>query len=170
MEVNNMEYPAVAQRKKKCIDLYRETENIRYAMEEDCIAHLFHGGFDTYEQIADFCLEHNIDTVYDIGCAYGHQSQTYLNKDIEYVGINEHDLEFYNTDKCRFIAKHYPFKIYAPDNALAVSVMCLGWGVYLYKGTKTLRKQFESLARDFNHCLLYISNERYKCGDRKSVV
>lgn len=39
-------------------------------------------------------------------------------------------------------------------------LLCLTWNCYLYEKEETLRQQCEALQRDFEHCLLYIANDK----------
>ncbi|MFW5962709.1 MAG: hypothetical protein ACOCQR_03740 [bacterium] len=150
----------IKKRHKTCLQLFDETEDINYAMEEDSITSLFEcEGFKDYEQIADFCLNNNIKKVYDIGCAFGHQSEIFLEKNINYVGINDCKLNFWNDDKFQYIVQDYPFNIEDTKNALAISRLCLGWNCYLYEGEKTFKEQFLQLSKDFQHCLLHIPSK-----------
>jgi hypothetical protein len=154
-------YQRLADRAKECLELYRRTLDIKYLMEEYCIAHLFEcQGIDTYEQIASFCKERGIQRVVDIGCAYGHQSEVFLNEGIQYLGVDEDNGIFWNLDKFQYIVNRYPCELPIQKGDLGVSVLCLTWNCYLYEGEKTLKEQCEALQRDFEHCLLYMVPER----------
>lgn len=143
-------------------DLSKE-EDTQYhliMMEEDCIAHFFGaGGIEHYGAIASFCKENGVEKVIDIGCAYGHQSECFLEEGIDYVGVNTHDSQFWNADQFQYITAHYPCELPAQKGDLAVSVLALTWNCYLYDKEKTLRQQCEALQRDFEHCLLYLTEE-----------
>ncbi|WCK57343.1 hypothetical protein PP175_29575 (plasmid) [Aneurinibacillus sp. Ricciae_BoGa-3] len=161
IQKTELKYPRLVERANQCLDLYRDTNDILYAMEEDSICHLFEcKGLETYEQIASFCKEHEIERVIDIGCAHGHQSEVFLQQGLDYVGVNEHRDNFWNGDKFQFICNHYPCKLPTKKGDLGVSVLCLTWNVYLYERKKTLTEQCEALQRDFEHCLLYMMPER----------
>lgn len=156
-----VKYQRLVDRATECLELYRQDNKVEYLMEEDCIAHLFGcQGIDIYEQIASFCKERGIKRVVDIGCAYGHQSEVFLKEGIQYIGVNEHKVEFWNADKFQYIANHYPCELPTQKGDLGVSVLCLTWNCYLYEGEKTLKEQCEALQRDFEHCLLYMVPER----------
>ena len=166
-----MNYSRLLKRRKQLLELskehYKENKDSRkYNMEIDCIDHFFEcEGYKTYESIAKHCKESNIDRVIDIGCAYGHQSEVFLNYKINYVGVNDHYLDFWNYNKYDYIVKEYPFEYkgkYFEVNYsdLPISVLCLTWNCYLYNGEETLRKQIETLSRDFRHCLLYMSKDK----------
>ena len=162
MEKLMIKYQNLYERAKYCMDKYFETKDIKYAMEEDCISHMFEcEGLKTYEKIANFAKENGFSKVFDIGCAIGHQSEVFLQSGLDYVGIEEAPVsEFWNADKFTYISKKYPFKIIAePNKDLAVSVLCLTWNCYLYEKEKTLQEQCEALQRDFKHCLLYMPKE-----------
>lgn len=157
-----MKYQRLYERGKYCLEKFFETNEKRYAMEEDCISHLFEcEGFQTYEAIADFAKEKGFNKVYDIGCAYGHQSEVFLQKEVGYVGIEEYPIsDFWNADKFQYIEERYPLKIDAEVNDLAISVLCLTWNCYLYEKEKTLQEQCEALQRDFKQCLLYMAKDK----------
>lgn len=157
-----MKYKRLIDRSKELNSLYIKTKDIEYAMEDDCIMHLFGcGGIETYETICNFVKENKFKKVYDIGCAYGHQSEIFLEKNVDYVGIEVSPIKnFWNADKFKYINRKYPFEINANENDVAVSVLCLTWNCYLFEGIKTLKEQCEALKRDFKHCILYMQNDR----------
>lgn len=161
-----MKYQRLYERSKYCLDKYFETNEVHYAMEEDCISHLFEcEGLQTYEKIANFAKSKGLNKVYDIGCACGHQSEVFLLSGLDYVGIEASPItNFWNADKFTYIKGYYPFEIKADSNDLAVSVLCLTWNCYLYEKEKTLQEQCEAqceaLQRDFKQCLLYMPKER----------
>ena len=161
-----MNYNKLIVRRKQLLELskqnYKENKDtIKYDMEIDCIDHFFEcESYKTYEYIAKHCKEFHIDRVIDIGCAYGHQSEIFLNSKINYIGVNDYNLEFWNYDKYDFIVKEYPFEFNTKyfkveHNDLPISVLCLTWNCYLYYGEETLKKQIEALTRDFKHCYAY---------------
>lgn len=141
-----------------------EKRRTELMMEMDCIDNLFEcKGIETYEQIAEICKENGFDRVFDIGCAYGHQSIIFSEADIWYFGIGNDNVEFYNRSKCSYEIGKYPFQlIHATNNnrSVAVSVLCLTWNCYLYEGDKTLREQLEALQRDFKHVILYMQADK----------
>jgi hypothetical protein len=75
------------------------------------------------------------------------------------VGIDDDNHNFWNNDKFEFIIGNYPCAIPTKENDLGVSVLCLTWNCYLYEDD-TLTKQCEALQRDFEHCLLYIAEDK----------
>lgn len=158
-------YQRIMDRRNYLLEKGRENylkgkETIEYDMEMDCIDHFFEcEGFRTYGQIALFCKENGIKRAIDIGCAYGHQSECFLIHGVDYVGVNESKLNFWNQDTFKYVAGHYPCLLPTKSNDLAVSVLCLTWNCYLREGEKTLREQVEALQRDFSHCLLYITED-----------
>lgn len=152
-----MIYEKLYKRSKECSALFKETRDFKYAMEDDCIAHFYEcEGYKTYESIRDFAKNHNFKRVFDIGCAYGHQSEVFLNSGVDYVGIEVADCDYWNKDKFKYITAKYPIEIKADEDDLAVSVLCLTWNCYLYEKEKTLTEQCEALQRDFKNCLLYM--------------
>lgn len=116
--------------------------------------------YKTYEAFARITKEKGFNRVFDIGTAFGLQSEVFLNEGIDYIGINDGDLNFWNKDKFEYIVGEYPFKIEAKETDLAISSLCLTWNCYLYEGEKTLSKQCNALSRDFKACLLYMQMDK----------
>lgn len=113
-----------------------------------------------YNKIISVCKEHGGRRIFDIGCAYGEQSECFINSNVEYVGVEEYKLDFWNEDKFKYIIGHYPFKIKTQEDDVAVSVLCLTWNCYLYEGEKTLNEQLQQLSDDFNKAILYIAQDK----------
>lgn len=135
-----------------------EQEYTLTLMEDDCIMHFFEAeGYKTYGIIAEFCKENGFERVVDIGCAYGHQSECFLQEGIDYVGVNSHKSSFWNADRFEYVTGHYPCELPIRKNDLGVSVLALTWNCYLYEKEETLKQQCEALQRDFEHCLLYLT-------------
>lgn len=154
-------YANLEKRMQECLDLYDKTGDVIYLMEFDCICHFFEcESFKTYEKIAQFSIENNFKRIFDIGCAFGHQSEVFKNASLNYIGIEMNESNFWNNNKFKYIVKEYPFKIETNPDDLAVSVLCLTWNCYLYEREKTLKKQCEALQRDFKQCLLYIASDK----------
>ena len=150
-------YKRLTDRMLELDKLYKENYDRQYLHEDYCIAHIFEcDSLKNYETIALFCEEHNIERVVDIGCAYGHQSEVFLQTDIDYVGLNDGELNFWNKEHFTYFNGQYPCKLSLQKGDLGVSVLCLTWNCYLYEGKKTLIKQCEALQRDFEHCLIYV--------------
>lgn len=114
----------------------------------------------TYKTILDVAKEKGANRIFDIGCAYGHQSEVFINSNIDYVGINDSDEEFWNNDKYEYIVGKYPFKLNTNKNDIAVSVLCLTWNCYLIEGEKTLYEQLEQLSNDFDKIILYLPKDK----------
>lgn len=157
-----MKYQRLYDRGQYCMEKYRETGESKFIEEEYCVTHVFEcSTLNTYSIIADFAKEKGFNNVYDIGCAYGHQSEVFLQKGVNYVGVEASYIpEFWNSDKFKFIKGEYPLKIQAEDNDLVISVLCLTWNCYLYEKEKTLTEQCEALQRDFKHCVLYLAKDK----------
>lgn len=110
----------------------------------------------TYGAVAHYLKQSRCRTVYDIGCAYGYQSEAFLQENINYYGIEGYFTGhgFWNQDHFRYIEKEYPFKISAPEKSAAVSSLCIGWPCYRYR-EDIWEEQAKALARDFNRVLLF---------------
>ena len=129
-------------------------------MESDCINHLFECEIvGTYETIVAFAKENQFSRIVDIGAAYGHQSECALNEGIDYLGVDDAAHNFWNADKFKFLTARYPAPLPLEKGDLGVSVLCLTWGCYLSEGDKTLHEQCAALAKDFEHCVLYLAKD-----------
>lgn len=129
--------------------------------ESYCIDHFFEcETAKTYESILDVAKNKGYNRVFDIGCAYGHQSEVFFNSEIDYVGIDEYQVDFWNIDKYKYIKGKYPFKISTRDKDIAISVLCLTWNCYLYEKEKTLKDQLEQLSNDFQSAILYLAKDK----------
>lgn len=113
-----------------------------------------------YKKILNFCKDKGYKRVFDIGCAFGTQSEVFIDSGIEYVGINDHKLTFWNSDKYDYIVNRYPFKIKAEEGDIAVSTLCLTWTCYLREGNITLNEQLSQLSKDFNSAVLHIAKDK----------
>lgn len=152
-----MDFSKIKARTRQLWDLYELTKNNLYLMEDDCIGHLFEcEGFETYQKIAQFCEDHDIQRVVDIGCAYGHQSEVFMQYDIDYVGLNDGKCDFWNRDEFDYHVGTYPCKLPIQKGDLGISVLCITWNVYLHDGQETLYQQCKALSEDFEHCLIYV--------------
>ena len=146
--------------KKRYDELVKFDDDIS-TMEGCALMHLLDEGICNYEFIAKWCIENNINKVYDIGCAYGHQAEFFIENKIDYAGIeSERFGPFWREDELDYFNKAYPFEINADKGELAISVFCLTWNCYLIDGQKTLQNQLEQLSKDFNHCLLFIPKDK----------
>ncbi|WP_142384712.1 hypothetical protein [Bacillus sp. M6-12] len=165
-------YQRIIDQRKTLLELGRKeylakTKNMEYDMEMDCIDHFFEcEGYKTYEDIATFAKSIGVERVFDIGCAYGHQSETFLKEGLDYIGVTDHTANFWNKDNFQYIINRYPCELPVQKGDLGVSVLCLTWNVYLYENEKTLTEQCEALQRDFEHCLLYIQPDRMEFVSR----
>lgn len=122
---------------------YLDDEYHAAIMEMDCIDHLVQMG-DFYDFCVDYMIESKIKTVVDIGCAYGHQSETFLMEGLTYIGIEVcNEGRKWNSDKCHYIDGAYPCIIPA-NSRFAVSNMCFEYFINDYK----------ILARDFDTVIL----------------
>lgn len=169
IEVNEMEekvqerkkYPNLKARYHELSKLYREAktreEQLDSMEEDDSLAHVVEcGGIGTYESILRHVKQLNGKRVIDIGCAYGHQSEVFVDSGVEYVGVTNHRSNFFNRDRFEYVIGQYPCELPLRPGDIGVSVLCLTWNVYLTEGEKTLHEQCEALKRDFADCILYL--------------
>lgn len=146
--------------RNRLLALYKIDNDQAHLMKMYAIDHFLGcGTFEKYDLILSFAKSKNLKRVFDIGCAYGHQSEIFIDEPVEYIGINDIELEYWNSDKFKYITKEYPFMINAREDDLVTSVLCLTWDCYLYE-EDTLHKQCEALSRDFKHCLLYMPQNK----------
>lgn len=133
-------------------------ERREWDMEGDCINHFFEcETYDTYEKIVAFAKENEIPRIVDLGAAYGHQSECALNEGLNYLGVDNGVQSFWNADKFKYVTARYPTPLPLEKGDLGVSVLCLTWTCYLSEGDKTLHEQCAALAKDFEHCVLYLA-------------
>lgn len=157
-----MKYERLHARMKELGELYLETKEDRYLHEDYSILCLFESqGYKTYEKIADYAKSIGVTDIYDIGCAFAHQSEIFMEKGLGYTGVDNYGVtEFWNSDKYQYVSDTYPCPINPDKDTLGVSVLCLTWNCYLYEKEKTLREQCQALQKDFSHCLLYMSEDK----------
>lgn len=130
-------------------------------MEIDCIDHLLQAGsLINYDFMIDFAIKKGFKRVVDIGCAYGHQSELCKGR-IQYVGIDEDRVDFYNPFKMTtyFIGK-YPKDIrwIGEHSELVICNLSIGWNCY--DNEKEAKENFKALSEDFKACLLYLPTDR----------
>lgn len=155
------QYPNLKARYHELTKIVREAKNedekMEAMMEDDSLCHVTEcDGISTYEQILHRAKQLGGKRVIDIGCAYGHQSEVFVDSGVDYVGVTNHDSPFFNRDRFDYIKGHYPCALPLQSGDIGVSVLCLTWNCYLTEGEKTLHEQCESLKRDFADCILYL--------------
>ena len=140
-----------------------EKERTRLLMQLDDLEHVIECSLKNYDFMIDFAIKKGFKRVVDIGCARGYQSELCNNR-IDYVGINEYELDFYGQNynrNVKYEVERYPFakrtySIYRDD--LAISNLAIGWE---YCGNKEeFKKQFSALSKNFKASLLYMPSER----------
>lgn len=154
-------YPNLKARYHELRKLYHvattEEEKLDVMEEDDSLTHVFEcDGIGTYESILRHAQQINGKRVVDIGCAYGHQSEIFVGSNVEYLGVSNHDSNFFNRDRFDYVIGEYPCELPLQSGDIGVSVLCLTWNVYLTEGEKTLHEQCEALRRDFADCILYL--------------
>jgi hypothetical protein len=156
LAIIKLDFNRLSTRRKELIELGRNDRwNDGYLEELDCMSHFFEAGsLENYHEVVSFCRENGIERIIDIGCAYGHQSEIFLQYELQYVGVTDHLSPFWNEDTFEYVVGHYPCKLPTKQGDLAVSFLCLTWNCYLIEGEKTLIEQCEALKRDFEHCVL----------------
>lgn len=127
--------------------------------EHHTLMHLLTGGLDRYKQALSLIEGMGIEKVFDIGCAFGHQSELFRKRGIEYVGVNDGNLNFYNEHLHTYIEGEYPNVVLNTNqHDIAVSILCLTWNVY--GCIETVRKQLKKLSDDFSRVIIYAQNNR----------
>lgn len=131
-------------------------------IEAEALEHVIDVTSNIYKEIIDIIKEKGLKKVYDIGCAYGHNSVWFKANCLEYIGIEESKLNFYNKANIRYIQRSYPFKIARVTTTdIAISVLALGWGCYDYTEGREFEAQLKQLAEDFSHIILYLPKEKH---------
>lgn len=154
---NPSDYPRLDERLKELYKLSSETGDVKYMEEDDSLCHIMDiERLGIYKKIAEVAKQKGAKRVIDIGCAFGHQSEVFLKEELTYLGVTNHESEFWNRDVFEYVVNSYPCELPVQKGDMAVSVLCLTWNIYLVEGEKTLREQCESLQRDFEHCLIYV--------------
>jgi hypothetical protein len=152
----SLKYQRLIDRSRELIRLGKKSRDEEIMMEDDSLCHVFEcEGLLTYEKIASYAKAVGAKRIIDIGCAYGHQSEVFLNEGLQYVGVTDHSSPFWNRDKFEYVVNRYPCELPIQKGDIGVSVLCMTWNVYLREGKKTLIEQCEALQRDFEHCLIY---------------
>ena len=144
---------------ERLLKLYKSDDISMYRRED--LDHFFECKTgETYKKILDVAKEKGANRVFDIGCAYGHQSEVFINSNIEYIGVNDFNCDFWNSDRYQYILGTYPFKLDTRENDIAVSVLCLTWNCYLIEKEKTLHEQLSQLSNDFNKIILHLAKDK----------
>lgn len=102
-----------------------------------------------YKAIFDFCVQHNISRVYDIGGGYGFAQFIidYFNLNIDYFLVDS------ATDFCQArhaITQTYPFEIHTNARDALISHLCLGM---IYTPLSN-REIFNQAITDFSHIII----------------
>lgn len=140
-------------------ELYRESQMLRFGlsmedylqnpktnaidMEMDSIEHVLGCTGDFYDFVVQYCKEHNIDSVIDIGCAYGHQAEAFVQANINYEGVNDWDGPLWKKDQITYHIGKFPFELQT-NAQLAISNLCYGYFIHNY----------EVLAKQYSHVIL----------------
>lgn len=161
VEQERSEYPNLEARYRELGklmgDAQTEDEKSEAMMEDDSLCHVMESGrISIYENILLHAKSLKGKRVVDIGCAYGHQSEVFVDSGIEYVGVTNHISKFFNRERFEYIPGQYPCELPLQSGDIGVSVLCLTWNCYLHEGEKTLHEQCEALKRDFADCILYL--------------
>lgn len=136
---------------------YLSTQKDEESMQEfDSLIHFFEVSITYYQKAFDFIKgKLHCTRIFDIGCAFGFQSELLINSSIQYVGINDVSLNFWNKDKYQYIVKSYPFVIQTLPTDIAVSIYCIGWYNNL------IEKQIKRLAEDFQQIIINVDKEYF---------
>lgn len=117
----------------------------------------YEGILNWYDLTAEIAEELGVDHVYDIGCAYGHQSVIYETAGIRYTGIDMYDFDNPFPDNgADYIIRKYPFSIPREDGDLrmAVSHLCLGW--FSSREPEIQEHELRQIAADFDYYMCQI--------------
>lgn len=132
---------------------------------EGCsLMHVIEGSLEAYEAIVEVCLQKGMTAVFDIGCAYGHQSALFKHAGISYGGMCEGIRTFYEEPRYSYQVGTYPESLPNLDFAhtqrvVGISSLCLLYPCYLTDGEATKQAQLAGLIRDFKEVILCIPND-----------
>ena len=120
----------------------------------------YEGILNWYDLTAEIAEELGVDHVYDIGCAYGHQSVIYETAGIRYTGIDMYDFDNPFPDNgADYIIRKYPFSIPREDGDLrmAVSHLCLGW--FSSREPEIQEHELRQIAADFDYYMCQVPDK-----------
>ena len=116
-------------------------------------AERYEGILNWYDLTAETAKKLGVDHVYDIGCAYGHQSVVYEAAGIHYTGIDMYDFENPFPDNgADYIICKYPFSIPRNDSGevrMAISHLCLGY--FDSDDSELQEKNLKQISKDFEY-------------------
>ena len=97
---------------------------------EYCFEEEYEGeSFTFYAYAAEWCKDHGIDLVCDIGCCCGYQGEFFKQAGVRYVGIDTPSTRGYMYQNAwnQYRIERYPFRIENHENYAAVSNLCIGY-------------------------------------------
>ena len=97
-----------------------------------------------YATAFSFALQHRFDTVVDIGCADGVQSELIAGTQVRYIGVEPSAGLFWRPFNFSYIRKKYPCEIPVYGKFLGISRLCTGY----------LMTDYLAIAKDFDDFLL----------------
>lgn len=124
-------------------DCFQNKEYCDLCQEMDSIEHVLVCTGDFYDYVVQYCKENNIRSVLDIGCAYGHQAEAFLEAGIGYEGVNDWDGSLWKKDQITYHIGEFPFELQT-NAQLAISNLCYGYFIHHY----------EVLAKQYSHVIL----------------
>lgn len=158
----DVKYPRILEHYNQISDYYKLYDVDSHdwywrASHSDDIEHFFGAeGASDYEVAVDAVRKLGFDTVFDIGCAHGFQSECFLNAGLKYIGIDDASDKKWNNDKFDYIIGKYPFVIpqeFLTGKYIAVSRLCVGILI-------SEEYQFQQMAETFPYLLV--------CNDHSS--
>ncbi len=167
-------YPRISEHYRQISDYYKiydiNSEDWFWrASHADDIEHFFGAeGASDYEVAVDAVKQLGFDTVFDIGCAHGFQSECFLNAGLKYIGIDDTADRKWNDDKFDYLIGKYPFTVpqeFLTGKYIAVSRLCVGILI-------SEEYQFQQMAETFPDILIcdnYWSSRLQKYYDLVSV-
>lgn len=140
---------------------YKKTKDKDLLMEIYSLDHYFEcETYKTYGDILKKVMDTEKTKVVDIGCGFGHQSDVFMKKGIDYSGIERSNLNFFNKDSFEYFVGEYP-KDFMERNfkdSIGISVLFIGWECYFFE-EDTFKEQIKALENHFDEIILYIKRE-----------
>lgn len=151
---------------RKLIELAKANmDDIRIAMEEDSITHLWMDGCgDQYIAMAQEIEKRGFRRVIDIGCCTGYQDYYFKAHGIEAIGIDSHVTPCVDPSPMKIIQLTYPAPLrnaieYDPEETIGVSSLCLS-----YLGD--IEGMFRQAAQDFKQMIITMNQDSIPIAEK----
>lgn len=109
--------------------------------EQDNIDHVVYINGDFYDFCIQYMINNNIKNVVDIGCSCGHQSEAFIQEELNYEGVEKYPFNMWKSDLVKYHIGAYPFE-FNTKAKLAISNLCYGYFIHDYE---VLSNQFDTV-------------------------